>query len=478
VRTRLLVLITVSALAVVGLSTQAPGKPRPAIAAGICRTSSPAVTHHAGGAVVKTRVRRVPCGSATGHYTGETGIAVGRDGHVWFSAADWEWALMRSTDDGVHWEKVVPEGPQAQPGCYAVTSPTTCSDSEQQKTNTVADAFLWIDPKTSKVFWSKTYGFAICSSLSMTDDDGESWRSTPMYACPGADYEKMAGGPAPAGGDKPTGYPNVLYGCTNGPAPWFVVGPARTCYKSLDGGASWSFAGAPLPSPLAPGCLHFQEPQQVGPDGTLWLPISCTGSDATAPVRVGYSTDEGRTWSYSAVPTGEVGNAAGLIGGVSMAVDSKGTAYVVWRGTNLRTYLAVTKDKGTTWRGPFMVSMPGVTCGTPGPTPQVAAQGPGHIAVGYYGYAGKDSTRMNGYLTESFNADTATPLLHSAAVNDPKHPLYFPVQSGSLPRNDYLGVAFAPDGTPWGAFVKLLSTKPDSQGFIQSTGYAGHLVSK
>jgi hypothetical protein len=478
VRTRLIAGLALATVLVAGIATAAPGRQRPALAAGICRTGAPAVAHHAGGQALTAPVKRVPCGSETGYFTGETGIGVTRSGSVWFSAADWEWAMVKSVDDGVTWQREVPEGPQAEPGCYIATSPATCMDTEAQKNGSVADGFLWIDPKTSKVFWSKTYGFAVCSSLSMTADDGRTWKSQPLYACPGADYEKMAGGPPPAGGAKPTGYPSVLYGCTNGPAPWFVVGPARTCYKSLDGGATWSFAGAPLPSPLAPGCLHFQEPQVVGPDGTLYLPISCTSNGATATVRMAYSTDEGATWSYTAVPTGEVGNGAGLIGGVSMAVDSKGAAYVVWRGTNQRTYLAVTRDKGATWHGPLMVSAPGVVCTSPGPTPQVVAQGPGHIAIGYYGYTGKDSTRLNGYLTESFNANTATPLFYSAAVNDPKHPLYFPVSSGTLPRNDYLGVAFGPDGTPWVALVKLKSSKPDAEGYIQSTGYAGHLVSR
>src|SRR5690242_4240 len=103
-------------LALVGLSTAAPGKQRPALAAGICRTGSPAVVHHAGGVVAKARSRRVPCGSATGYFTGETGIAAAKNGDIWFSAADWEWGLVRSHDDGVHWDKVVPEGPQAEPG--------------------------------------------------------------------------------------------------------------------------------------------------------------------------------------------------------------------------------------------------------------------------------------------------------------------------------------------------------------------------
>ena len=70
----------------------------------------------------------------------------------------------------------------------------------------------------------------------------------------------------------------------------------------------------------------------------------------------------------------------------------------------------------------------------------------------------------------------AAPLFQSAAVNDPARPLYFPTESGTPPRNDYLGVAIGPDGTPWAAFVKLKSTTGDAEGYIQSTGFAGRLV--
>jgi hypothetical protein len=117
--------------------------------------------------------------------------------------------------------------------------------------------------------------------------------------------------------------------------------------------------------------------------------------------------------------------------------------------------------------------MPGVTTG--GPAPQIAAREPGHIAIGYYGYT-RDSTRLNGYLTESFTAASPRPVLVSGLLNDPRRPLYFPTDGGSLPRNDYLGVAIGPDGTPWVALVKLTSTKPDDEGFIPSTGFAGRLA--
>ena len=440
-----------------------------------CDPSRASVAHRAGGQIVEQAPLRVPCGTETGQYTGETTIGVTDAGTVWFSAADWEWALVRTHDDGATWEKFVVPGPQAYPGCGGGTSAFTppCSDSESAKYNTVADAFLYVDPDTSKIFWSKTYGYALCSSMNMSGNDGETWAPVTSFACPGGDYEKIAGGPPTATGAKPTGgYPNVLYTCVNGPAPTFVVGPSRVCYKSLNGGSTWSLAGAPVtPSPLAPGCIHFQEPHAVGPDGTVFMPLGCALDAQT--IRMAVSTDEAQTWSYVTVPTAGTGNNGGLIGGVSLAVDEAGTVYVVWTGTNNKVYLAATKDKGVTWTGPLQVSTPGVT--TAAPRAQVAARQPGHIAIAYYGYTGTNSAFLNGYLTESFDASSAQPLFHSATLNDPAQPLYFP-GTGTRPRNDYLGVTIAPDGTPWTALVKLRSATPDSQGYVQSTGFAGRLV--
>lgn len=445
-----------------------------------CAPARPAVAYHAGGTLVSPApLRIVPCATETGYYTGETGIGVTKQGTVWFSAANWEWALAKSEDAGAHWQAFTVPGPQAWPGCQIGTSAITppCDPSEQAKYNTVADAYLYVDPYTSKIFWSKTYGYAVCSSMNMSADDGATWYPVTRFACPGGDYEKIAAGPPPAGGAAPTGYPDVVYTCVNGPAPVFVVGPGRVCYKSLDGGVTWGLAGVPLPSPLAPGCLQFQEPQRVGPDGTLYLPLGCaaTGSNPAGAVRVAISHDEGQTWSYAQVPTGSAGSGAGLIGGVSLDVDRAGTLYVVWPGTDDKVYLAVSKDQGQTWNAPLLVSAPGVAQ-SGAPFAQVAARDPGHIAIAYYGYTGSDSSRLNGYLTESYDASGPNPLFYTAQLNDRAEPLYFPVKSGLLPRNDYLGVTIAPDGTPWTGLVKLLSDTPDSQGFIPSTGFAGRLV--
>jgi hypothetical protein len=353
-----------------------------------------------------------------------------------------------------------------------------CDTSEQGRYNTVADAYLYVDPYTSKIFWSKTYGLAVCSSLSMSADDGATWTPVTRFACPGGDYEKLAAGPPPAGGTKPTGYPDVVYGCVNGPAPVFVAGPGRVCYRSLDGGVTWSLAGAPVPSPLAPGCGEFQEPERVGPDGTLYLPLNCssgTGTNPTGLVGVAVSHDEGTTWSYVKLPTGNAGSNASLVGGVSLDIDRAGTLYVVWPGADGRVYLDTSRNHGQSWRGPFAVSPPGVKQ-SGAPFAQVSAREPGHFAIAYYGYTGTASTRLNGYLTESFDGADTDPLLYTSQLNAPAQPLYFPVKSGTLPRNDFLGVTIAPDRTPWTGLVKLRSGTPDSQGFIQSTGFAGRLV--
>src|SRR2546423_618395 len=149
-----------------------------------CAPDRPAIAHHAGGKVVAASPAPVPCTTKTGFYPGEPGTSVTPAGTVWFSAADWEWALARTKDLGAHWERFGVPGPQAYPGCGPDVSANSCDTSEQGKYNTVADAYVHTDRDTGRTFWTKTYGYAACSSLNYGDagimvaishDEAASW---------------------------------------------------------------------------------------------------------------------------------------------------------------------------------------------------------------------------------------------------------------------------------------------------------------
>ena len=82
-----------------------------------CHRDWPVVAHHAGGKVVQDATALTVCANETGYYTGETKIGVTASGTIWIQAADWEWALARSNDDGATWTDWTVQGPQAWPGC-------------------------------------------------------------------------------------------------------------------------------------------------------------------------------------------------------------------------------------------------------------------------------------------------------------------------------------------------------------------------
>ena len=249
------------------------------------------------------------------------------------------------------------------------------------------------------------------------------------------------------------GYPNVVYVCTNGPAPTFVVGPARMCLqvarrrrdverRRRAGGALAARARLPaLPGAAASSAATAR----------VYLPLNC----GCGQRRASCGRDQPRRGAdvettprcRPATPA----TAPGLIGGVSLGVDDAGNAVRRLAGHRQQGVpRGVARTRARHGTGRSMVERARRDAGR-APTPQVAAREPGHIAIAYYGYTGSDSKRLNGYLTESFDATDADPIFYTAPVNDPAQPLYFPVKPGSLPRNDYLGVTIGPDGTPWTA---------------------------
>ena len=58
---------------------------------------------------------------------------------------------------------------------------------------------------------------------------------------------------------------------------------------------------------------------------------------------------------------------------------------------------------------------------------------------------------------------------------------YPPPFNNQMFGNDFIGVAIAPDGTPWGSFTQDCGTSPDDASCKkqndQTRGFAGHLAS-
>jgi hypothetical protein len=141
------------------------------------------------------------------------------------------------------------------------------------------DPYLYVDPATGRVF-EVDYQL-VCHSISFSDNAGKAW-TTNNGACEITDHENLVAGPAPNGGAKPTGYPNVVYECGNGGGIGvvFFSHVAQLCDKSLDGGVTWQPTGTPPFSDAAaphgtgdgevPGnCNADSGHAYVGPDGTL-----------------------------------------------------------------------------------------------------------------------------------------------------------------------------------------------------------------
>src|SRR5213078_4482974 len=73
-----------------------------------CHRSLPVVAHYAGGKTVKRAVLPVACVTETGFATSESSITVNNRGAIFYSPANSENTLARSSDHGVTWNLVQP----------------------------------------------------------------------------------------------------------------------------------------------------------------------------------------------------------------------------------------------------------------------------------------------------------------------------------------------------------------------------------
>jgi hypothetical protein len=444
-----------------GASAQSPDGPRGPVGPG-CDLARPAVAYHAasflGGKVSSSRHGDlpVPCVVVTGTTTETATVGVSRyDGALFYAPETTSIAsppaVATSRNNGATWTV---ESPTLQPGTSS------------------GIPWMHVDRQTNRIWFAPTGPVpATCpqtdktlAQITWSDDEGRSWHSPP--GDPAACRQLQGGmsvveGPAPRGQPQPVGYPHVVYHCGNvadTAIPWSVH-----CWKSLDGGQSWSFVQGPNNPPT--NCVmqngrYGGRGRAVGPDGTLYMSVQCqptaggAGLAAIAgpgPLYLASSRDEGNTWDYQfVVNTSYELNEAMVVG--SLAVDQASNLYIAWVDENNNAMLIV--GKGSNWSRPLNIAQPGVNYVD---RVAVAVNNPGDVALAYVGTTGGSLGTFNGYITESKDALDEDPTFVGAPVNDPKSPLMSSAYaesatSASEGRIWFLTDAFGPDGTPWAAF--------------------------
>jgi hypothetical protein len=332
--------------------------------------------------------------------------------------------------------------------------------------NHILDVPPWmsVDPQTQRIWFATVLPDLCGAEISWSDDGGRTWQTNPAVGCPAMGSESVLEGPAPPGGAKPAGYTHVVYYCANASD----LSPSTLwCYRSLDGGTSFSFTGSFPDPPPQPGCNteHAARPGAVGADGDLYFPIFQCGSLSMA-----ISRDEGASWQLVHIGSYDVQD----MYTTSVAVDADGNVYLAWieavlgpptqasqpagGGPNPATeaingagipMLSVSRDHGAHWSKPVGVGPPGVKDAQ---TIAIAAHGAGQVAISYL--ANTDGGKLvDGWLTETTQALSPRGVWWAAPLNDPRTPLIDTSQSTSFGNRLFFNTdSFAPSGQPWAAF--------------------------
>jgi hypothetical protein len=489
-----------------------------------CADTPRVVAHHAGGKVLHPQPRNLPvaCGTSTGYPGAESHIVARPDGTIVYTpavlpsgtlgigqvpgdvSADTQsnaspGALAVTGDNGRHWRVVKPSG--------VTWNPTDHSD--------------YVDPVTGRMFFEDYGPIPLAPSLGPQQegpahinwsDDLRKWHHAVVSGLTLPENPRFTSARAPKGGDRPRGYPTVVYFCANTNVGFVspVIG-GRLCFRSLDGGSTWEQRSVLLTgaAPQHAECGGQGEVYsaidgyypQAAPDGSLYTMVACGGTTYLARSR-----DEAATFPVVHEQSGPVTlpvptPGPGDIGGTpELRILDDGTFVLGYQQGN-RLVVRLSRTRGLIWTKPMDVTAPGVTAVKQW---SFAAAGKGNVAFAYLGHR-RGQTTWDAYLTATRNVtpglrSTAAPVFVSGRLNPAKRPLLYgdsvqgsgyiagpgglyapfpPPFNNSMMGNDFIGATIAPDGTPWGSFTQDCGPAPDSPGCRrqhgQTRGFAGHL---
>ena len=375
---------------------------------------------------------------------GEPSIGMLDDGTVFTNAWD---LTLRSLDRGETWAVVQD---------FDLGLPLTSASLTRS-----GDPYLWVDRDDGRVYVDHLYGG--CNTLLWSEDAGDTWTRRDL-ACtsPFVDHQKLASGP-PGVSDNPfvtSTTERVIYLCYSKVA-------SSNCAMSYDRGMTWpaetvvTVAYEPemgsVTTPAQSGtCSALNGQPVVSSEGVVALPrtMGCDG------LYIHTSQDSGLSWQAATALTGVGGE--GL--DPDLAFDADGNLYALWQGGDHQKYLAITRDLGKTWEGPWRVSPPHLTS-TEFQT--IAIDGRGRIAVAFLGttdtseapgHAPAD-TRWHLYIVttafaangpDTFVAYRVTPEGDPAHVGCTVAPFTAEGYAGTFPcenLGEFIDSTMAPDGS-------------------------------
>ncbi|HZT65889.1 MAG TPA: sialidase family protein [Acidimicrobiales bacterium] len=442
-----------------------------------------AQANQAGTAAVSPGPAPLVCETQTGFGGAETRIAVSSDGTVVYEPA--------TVTPGLAGTGFVPGAPgprpstSLQPGGLALSrdhGATWRFVKPAGLTWVAQDDQLYVDRRTGRIFYyalspnpAPQSGAAPVADqepaghahLMASGDDGRTWSYAALSPYVESENPRFAAGPPAAHGPRPVNYPDVTYWCGNDMLFYWAapdVPAYRACYRSLDGGRSWSQTSLLFsrPLPAHPECGTNSEVFDAGdgnypepaPDGSLYVTVHC--GSATFLAR---STDEASSWP---ILHDRHGRPLVIPATDELRVDERGNLYSLHQD-GARLLLRTSRDGGLDWSAPVNLTAPGVTS----IAEWYAAERGSEIAVSYLG-ATSGSADLDGYISATRDALSPRPLLWSATVNPPGHPLVqgAPAQA----RDDFIGADIGPDGTPWASFFTSCPSGSTSPGCAGQSG--------